>query len=135
MPTLPPDTMPPAEARGRNVERRRIEASFRLFDVPEWARVLVREAMDDPRWDWYLDCDGCTAVSEAYWPTKYFPPCLRHDFDWYVGNPVWPANLRFYRLQRLYRMTRFRAGLRFVGVTFGWYAWFKWKHLLERKST
>ena len=39
--------MSPAEARGRIAERRRIEASFRLFDVPEWARV-VPESVEVP---------------------------------------------------------------------------------------
>jgi hypothetical protein len=73
-------------------------------------------------------------VSEVYWPTKYFPPCLRHDFDWFVGRPVWQANARFYRISRIYRMTRARAAVRFLGVTVSWYAWFKWRNKFRRKE-
>lgn len=118
----------------RQIERDRILASFETFSVPEDARREILEALDSTEWDWFRDCDGCTCVTEVYWPTKYFPPCMRHDFDWYTGRPVWPANLRFYRLQRVYRMTRVRAGIRFVGVTVGWYAWFKWRHMLRQKG-
>ncbi|MBU4459273.1 MAG: hypothetical protein KJ579_01795 [Verrucomicrobia bacterium] len=123
-----------ADAPTRSGERERIVASFATFSVPEWARAEILEALDSKEWDWFRDCDGCTCVSEAYWPTKYFPPCLRHDYDWFVGHPVWESNLRFYRISRIYRMTRARAAVRFLGVTLGWYAWFKWRNQFRRKA-
>lgn len=56
------------------------------------ARVIITHRLD------YLTMYpfdyGCTCVSEMYWPTKYFPPCLRHDFDWQTGNGGWEANTR-----------------------------------------
>ncbi len=110
----------------RLTEYQRIIRSFDLLNIPFSVRALVREAVDSPEWDWFKDCDGCTGVSEMYWPTKYFPPCLRHDFDWKTGRGGWAANVRFYRIQRAYRMSALQAGTRFVGVTAAWYAWFKW---------
>lgn len=109
-------------ALDRQSEYARILASFEVLSVPADARAEILEALHAPNWDWFTQCDGCTAVSEVYWPTRYFPPCLRHDYDWAVGNPIPAANLRFYRLQRIYGMSRFRASLRFAGVTlaYGW---------------
>jgi hypothetical protein len=121
-------------ALSREAERRRIVASFKVFNVPPAERAEILEAVDSKAWDWFVDCDGCTCVSESFWPTKYFPPCLRHDFDWFVGHPVWQSNRRFYRLSRRYRMTRLRAGWRFVGVTLGWYGFFKWRRMWMRRG-
>ncbi|MBU4459192.1 MAG: phospholipase [Verrucomicrobia bacterium] len=122
-----------AESVARMAERRRIVASFKVFGVPREEQAEILEAIDSPAWDWFRDCDGCTCVSESYWPTKFFPPCLRHDFDWFVGHSVWESNRRFYRLSRRYRMTRLRAGWRFVGVTLGWYGFFKWRRMWRRR--
>ena len=68
----------------RMTEYKRIIESFDLLNVPAGVRVLVREALDSPRWDWFKDCDGCTGVSEMYWPTIYFPPWVNeaaHSFE------------------------------------------------------
>jgi len=110
----------------RQEEYHRILDSFALFDVSQDVRALVTEALDSPRWDWFRDCDGCTGVSEVYWPNIYFPPCLRHDFDCKIGNNGWQTSRRFYRIQRAYGMGVLRAGGRFVGVTAAWYGWNKW---------
>ena len=110
----------------RATEHRRIIESFDVLDVPKDVQDLIVEALDSEQWDWFKDCDGCTCVSEVYWPTKYFPPCLRHDFDWRTGRGGWEANVRFYRIQRVYGVDPIRAGGRFVGVTAAWYSWFKW---------
>ena len=116
-----------SQGLNRMTEYKRIIESFDLLNVPADVRVLVREALDSKKWDWFKDCDGCTGVSEAYWPTIYFPPCLRHDFDWATGNGGWDANVRFYRIQCAYGMGAVRAGMRFLGVTISWFAWFKWR--------
>ncbi len=110
----------------REVEHHRIIESFDVLSVPRDIQVLIREALDSKSWDWFTDCDGCTCVSEMYWPTQYFPPCLRHDFDWQVNGGGWEANARFYKIQRAYRMSALQAGTRFLGVTLSWYGWFKW---------
>ena len=125
--------MNPGPHTPRAVERARILASFETFSVPDWARRDILEALDSPEWNWFEDTDGCTCVSEVYWPNKFFPPCLRHDFDWFTGRPVWPANFRFYRLQRVYRMTVLRSAVRFAGVTVGWYAFFKWRNMIRNR--
>ena len=114
------------------IERERILASFPLFGVPPDEQAEILEALDSPKWDWFKDCDGCTCVSEDFWPTKYFPPCLRHDFDWQTGGNVYAANARFYRLSRRYGFTRVRAAIRWLGVTLGWLAFFKWRAMFRR---
>ena len=111
----------------RETERRRIIQSFDVFDVPADIQALIREALDSDKWDWFRDCDGCTSVSEIYWPTIYFPPCLRHDFDCHIGNNGWQTSRRFYHIQRAYGVDAFRSGLRVAGVIFWYYACLRWK--------
>ena len=111
----------------RAKEYRRVIESFEVLDVPADIQALIREALDSSLWDWFRDCDGCTGVSEVYWPTIYFPPCLRHDFDCHIGHNGWQTSLRFYRIQRAYRVGAVRAGIRVAGVTLAWYAWLKWR--------
>ena len=107
----------------RDRERARIVWSFDLLDIPEKIRAEILEALDSDVWDWFRDCDGCTGVSGIYWPTKYFPPCLRHDYDWRIRVPGTESTARFYRIQRAYGMGAPRAALRAVGVLFAWYCW------------
>ena len=112
----------------RESERTRIEKSFDVFGLDARQRGLILEALDSDAWDWFEDCDGCTAVSELHWPTKYFPPCLRHDYDWATGNGDLTASKIFYDLQRAYGVPGWRAGLRAGVVTAVWYAWRRWSH-------
>ena len=111
-------------------EKARIVASFVVFNVPADVQQLILEAINSPEWKWFDDCDGCTCVSEEFWPTKYFPPCLRHDFDWATGRGGPESNARFFRIQRIYGIPAFGAGVRWLGVTLAWWAWFKWKHMI-----
>ena len=119
----------PAKCGTKERERARIVESFDVFGLGERERGEILEALDSPKWDWYRDCDGCTLVSEVYWPNKYFPPCLRHDFDFLTGKDGMAANARFYRIMRAYGMTRARAAVRWLGVTLGWFGWFKWRNM------
>jgi len=112
--------------QGPRRERERIVLSFDVLNIPENLRKDILEALDSKKWDWYTECDGCTAVSEAYWPTKYFPPCLRHDFDYATGRGGIAASIRFYNLQRAYGMSRTRSGVRAAAVTVVWYGLYKW---------
>jgi hypothetical protein len=105
----------------RESERARIEKSFDVFGLGARQRGLILEALDSGAWDWFRDCDGCTSVSELYWPTKYFPPCLRHDYDCATGNGGLTGSRIFYDLQRAYGVPRWRSGLRAAGVTAAWY--------------
>lgn len=107
----------------RRTEYGRILESFNVFDIPGDLQILVVEALKSDRWDWFEDCDGCTGVSEVYWPTKYFPPCLRHDFDCHIGQGGWEASRIFYRLQRAYGIPVWRSFLRAAAVTVAWYCW------------
>ena len=111
----------------RQTEYRRIVESFDVFGVPADIQALIREALHSEQWDWFKDCDGCTGVSEIYWPTIYFPPCLRHDFDCATGHNGLQTSRRFYRVQRAYGVDGLRSGIRATGVTLAWYAWLKWR--------
>lgn len=111
----------------RRRERDRIVRSFDVFSVPQDIRAEIIEALDSKRWDWFKDCDGCTCVTEIFWPTKYFPPCVRHDYDCRIGTSGPVASARFYRIQRAYGVGRVRASGRCMGVFVAWYAWFKWR--------
>ena len=107
-------------------ERARIEKSFEVFSLSDEHRALIIEAMDSDLWDWFAECDGCTGVSELHWPTKYFPPCLRHDFDWRFRSGDMAASRTFYALQRAYGVPVWRSALRATAVTVKWYGWSKW---------
>jgi len=111
----------------RKSERGRIEQSFDVYGLTPEQRTAIIEALDSTAWDWFEDCDGCTCVSELHWPTKYFPPCLRHDFDCASGKGSWKASRRFYALQRAYGVPVWRASLRAGAVTVFWYAWGRWR--------
>lgn len=113
-------------------ELRRIRLSYTCFDIPLWLREKLEEAVSstNSKWDWYKDCDGCTCVSEMYWRSKYFPPCLLHDFQWATGDGGWSSNRDFYRSQQCYGMSRLVSGIRWLGVTIAWYAFSKWWKLL-----
>ena len=124
----------PAKRGTKEQERARIVESFGVFGLGERERGEILEALDSDKWDWYRDCDGCTLVSEVYWPNKYFPPCLRHDFDFLTGNDGLAANARFYRIMLAYGMTRARAAVRWLGVTAGWFGWFKWRNVARRRG-
>ena len=108
-------------------EYRRIMKSFDVFNVPAELQRLVLEAVNSKEWDWFKDCDGCTGVSELHWPTKYFPPCLRHDFDWMRGKGDFAASRLFYVLQRAYGVPVWRAALRAGAVTVNWYCRERWR--------
>jgi hypothetical protein len=112
-------------------EYKRIVWSFRLFDISSNDQAEILECLhDEISWDWYADCDGCTCVSEPGWPSKYFPPCVRHDYDWHRGAGGWESNARFRRLNLAYHMEGWRANARWIGVTAAWYSWFKWRDLI-----
>ena len=111
----------------RESERARIEGSFEVFVLTAAQRAAIVEALDSPEWDWFNDCDGCTCVSELHWPTRYFPPCLRHDYDCIRGKGDLAASKRFYDLQRAYGVPVWRASLRAGAVTVAWYSWGRWR--------
>lgn len=116
------------DGASRDAEYLRITRSFDVFSVPDGVAREILEALHSPKWDWYRDCDGCTCVTEVFWPTKYFPPCVRHDYDCRMGVPGTESSARFFRIQRAYGMSATRAGLRTAGVFVAWYAWFKWRY-------
>lgn len=119
-----------AEDVDRYREYVRIYGSFKLLNIPKAVQALVLEALHSDQWDWFKECDGCTCVSEPGWPSKYYPPCVRHDYEWRTGRGGWDSNARFYALSRAYHMEGWRSGMRWFGVTLGWYGWMKWWKML-----
>ncbi|MCK5127531.1 MAG: hypothetical protein KAR42_14845 [candidate division Zixibacteria bacterium] len=97
-------------------EYSRIIKSFDVRDVPEDDQQLILQALHSDLWDWFTDCDGCTCVSEPSWPTIYFPPCVAHDFRCFIGKNLYVAACEFRRLNKAYRMDKWRRNIRFAFV-------------------
>ncbi len=98
-------------------EYERIVSSFKVFDINTEDQQCILEALHDELvWDWYDECNGANFVSEPGWKGKYHPPSLRHDYDW-ADEPDMKSNRTFKRLNIAYGMDRWRANLRFAGVT------------------
>jgi hypothetical protein len=97
-------------------EYRRIGYSFLLMELSEKLQDIILEVLHSDKWDWFTDCDGCTAVSEPHWPTIYFPPCIVHDYRCFLGKPLFKAAKEFHALNLAYNMDKWRANLRFAGV-------------------
>jgi len=111
----------------REIEYGRIMDSFFDLKIPKRIQNEIMEALTDPAWDWFTMSDGCTCVSEFGWPTKYFPPCVAHDYYCQTKRGGFANNARFYRHNRAYKMSRARAILRTVGTDLGWIFWFRWQ--------
>jgi len=100
----------------REEEIERIKNSFEVYEIPLYLQDLVIAAIEDIKWD-FMDSDGCTAVPN-WWPSKYSPPCLFHDYARRVlphERQKW-ADQMFRRLMLAYSFTKFKANLRFIGV-------------------
>lgn len=111
---------------GREGEKERIAMSFEEYLIPPEDAEIIMEAMNSTEWDWYVDTDGCTGVSNQ-WPTKYSPPCLVHDWMWQSGRGGAGADRVFLRLMLDYKVPVIVAYSRYIGVRIAWYMWFKWR--------
>ena len=65
-------------------ELQRMRRSIALFRprLSPKTEEFIMDAYDDRHkigWDW-RESDGCTGVSERYWVSRYFPPCVAHDY-------------------------------------------------------
>lgn len=110
---------------GRVGEENRIATSFEEYLIPPEDADIVMQAIRSTDWDWYVDTDGCTGVSNQ-WPTKYSPPCLVHDWMWQTGRGGAEADRIFLKLMLDYKVSKFVAYSRYIGVRATWYTWFKW---------
>lgn len=112
-------------------EYKRIVVSLDSFFVPQVYRDMVMEALhDEISWDWYKDCDGCTCVSEPGWPSKYYPPCVLHDYMWRTNKGGMVSNGIFLEMTVLYHAPKMWSYTCYLGVTLSWLLWAKWKKLL-----
>lgn len=89
----------------------RIVKSFEVLEISADKQKLMLEALHSRKWDWYQS-DGCTCVSEVGWPSKYFPPCVRHDYRCAIGEYGIQTQIEFYQMNKAYRMTFARAFIR-----------------------
>lgn len=111
-------------------QRRKIIESFELYNVPEILQNVILEALNSSEWDWFHDCDGCTMVAD-YWPSKFHPACLVHDFYWVTGRGGKEADLIFKEIMKAYALPPSLYIRRYIGVRVGWFAFYKWKHLVK----
>lgn len=89
------------------------------FDVLE-----IKQVVFDKRWNPVEDFNGCNLVQDVYHP---FYPCLKHDYDWIVGNGGIESDKHFYKLLKQSGMVTAKARLWFYGVRLGWLLYYKWK--------
>ena len=122
-----------------------------LKGKPDDVRAWVIRAYNAKDWDW-ITSDGCSGpgptdrvdpldalASNCGWLTRYYPPCVAHDYECYVAHRMWrqgfwrlsyrtrwEADKMFYRVSRAYGMSRFRAGFRWLMVRIGAKAVSRW---------
>ena len=114
----------------RQKEKQRIIDSFIVFDVPLIYQELILFTIESKDWDWFEDMDGCSCVAD-YWPTKYNPACLVHDYYWRTGRGGYWSDKIFLELMKIYAMPKRKRLFRFSMVRFGWFGFFKWKHIIN----
>ena len=114
----------------RRTERNRIIKSFDVYDVPDIYRDLIKLAIESNHWDWFNDMDGCSFVPD-YWKTKFYPPCLVHDYHWRTGRGGYWSDRIFLELMEIYSLPKWQRNLRFVMVRVGWFGFYKWKHKMK----
>lgn len=115
----------------KETEKQRILDSFKVYGPPPVFKALIMEALESKEWDWFTDMDGCTGVAD-YWPTRFHPACLVHDFHWRIGRGGEVSDLIFKDLMEIYSMAKSKATLRFLGVRMAWIFVYKWKHFFDR---
>ena len=107
-----------------------------LYDVPKDISDKVKEAYDSKEWDWNL-CDGCSSSTELHSPPgTRFPPCVRHDFDWWLARNAktieeadkisYESDKFLYRSSRAFGADRRRSFRRFYGPRLYWLFWERW---------
>jgi hypothetical protein len=111
----------------KNREEKRILDSFGVYDVPDDYKILIQNAINSEEWDWFKDCDGCS-LTWNYWPTKFSPPCLVHDYHWRTGRGGYWSDKIFLELMKIYSIPRWQRTFRFSLVRVGWFLYFKRKH-------
>ena len=116
------DTENEDRKRMENVLVDRVNLGLIKADV----KYYILDSYQDEVWDWKTS-DGCTCVTEVYWPTKYFPPCVAHDRHWKISlenksffsaicSNHWNA-VMFFKANIGFGMNPFRALVRSFGVT------------------
>ncbi len=112
-------------------ERQRIIDSFDVYDVPLYFRELTIQALNSTDWDWFNEMDGCSCAPN-YWPTRFNPPCLVHDYLWRTGRGGIISDKIFLKHMKIYSMPKFQRVFRFVAVRVGWLLFYKWKHKFNK---
>lgn len=100
----------------------------KFYDLPPWVDMLLRESFDFRQWNPQKQFDGCTIVQDPDHPCI---ACWLHDFWWLTGRGGWLSNVLFQRILKLTDVNWYQRNKNFLGVTIGWYAGYKWKHLIK----
>ena len=86
--------------------------------------VEIKETIFDKRWQPSQEFNGCNLVQDEFHP---FYACLKHDFDWIIGNGGIEADRTFYNNLKKSGMRTIKARFWFLGVRAGWVLFYKWK--------
>jgi hypothetical protein len=127
-------------------EYERMEQALGVFEPRLTPDLIakVREAYNAPDWNWRFS-NGCNVVDERFWPNRYFPPCVTHDYACVRANKAKTrkeadairkqGDKDFFELNKAFGLPMFRLpgrGFmnsvfgRFVGVRFWWFAASRW---------
>ena len=90
--------------------------------------IEIKATIFDKRWNPSQDFNGCNLVQDIYHP---FYACLKHDFDWIVGEGGIEADRTFYNNLKKSGMNGLKARCWFLGVRIGWLSFYKWVKLLK----
>ena len=86
---------------------------------------IIKNAVYDTRWNPLLEFNGCTFVQDDLHP---FLPCFIHDWRWVTRQDITMSNIEFKENLLKFGYSRFKAQLYYIGVTLGYYFYFKYKH-------
>lgn len=119
-------------------EKQRMASSLEIFfeklDEPTIQFLIISYSTQS--WDWKTS-DGCTGVSERYWPNQYFPPCVAHDYQCVLANRASTrkeadrvrkaGDKLFHKANKAYGLPWFSRTIRYWGVRRYWMFVGRWK--------
>ncbi|MFT5450617.1 MAG: hypothetical protein ACI9N9_000094 [Enterobacterales bacterium] len=106
---------------------RRLKVSNNLGQL--WIN-LINEAFDSKYWIPIKDFNGCTIVQDTKHPSM---ACLCHDYMWISGHGGFVSDRIFYALMIAQGVGKGRAMRRWFLVRSGWYLFFMWKYIFQKK--
>lgn len=91
---------------------------------------IIDEAFESKYWVPVRDFNGCSVVQDTFHPS---PACFVHDYMWNTGHGGKISDRIFLHLMIAQGVTKSKAKRRWFAVRFGWYTYFMWKYIFNKK--